>query len=120
MKVLCIVEDEDDILFLERTMLTVDPRIEIVGEAKSAEEAIEICRKTQPGLIILDHMLEGELTGLEAAPLLKEAAPQAKILMFTGLDVGGKARNVPEIDEYLAKTDIARFVATVQRLLGLT
>lgn len=120
MKVLCIVEDEDDIRFLERAMLTADSRIEIVGEAAAAEEAIELCRLHQPGLIVLDHILQGEMTGLEAAPLLKEAAPEAKILLFTGLDVRRKARDVPEIDEYLSKTDIAKFVPTVQRMLGLT
>ena len=38
--------------------------------------------------------------GLEAAPMLKEAAPHAKILLFTAFDMAHEAANEPAIDAF--------------------
>lgn len=119
MKILAIVEDDEDIRFLERTLLAVDPRIEIRGEGTSAEEALELARNDPADLIILDHQLGGEMTGLEAAPLLKKLCPQGKILLFTNQDVRREAEASPAIDVFLPKTEVGDFVETVQRMLDL-
>jgi DNA-binding NarL/FixJ family response regulator len=118
-RVLMVVEDEEDIRLVIRLQLMADPRIEIAGEATSARQAIELARGLDPGLIILDHSIEGEIMGLQAAPLLKEAAPAAKILLFTAFDLKEQARVEPAIDEFLSKTDLQKLLATVQRMLGL-
>jgi DNA-binding NarL/FixJ family response regulator len=117
--VLAIVEDEPDVRMLVRITLTRDPRLEILGEATSAEEAIEIARSLQPGVVILDHGLDGTVTGLEAAPLIKEAAPNSKILLFTAFDMAVEAREEPAVDAYLRKDRIGDLVAKVDELLGL-
>lgn len=117
---LAIVEDDEDIRILERTLLSMDPRIEIVGEATSAEEALELARSApDTDLIILDHQLEGRMTGLEAAPVLKQLCPQAKILLFTNQDLRREAEASSAIDEYLPKRDIGVFLKTVQAMLDL-
>lgn len=113
-----IVEDEEDIRLLERVMLAADPGFLIAGEAASAEEAVEVCRKEQPSLIILDHQLAGEMSGLEAAASLKAAAPGSKVLLFTNQDVGREAGENPAIDRYLPKREIGRLVEIVQEMLG--
>lgn len=117
--VLAIVEDEPDVRMLVRITLTRDPRLEILGEATSAEEAVEIARSLQPGVVILDHGLDGTITGLEAAPLIKEAAPNSKILLFTAFDMAVEAREEPAVDAYLRKDRIGDLVAKVDELLGL-
>lgn len=61
-----------------RLQLMADPRIEIAGEATSAAKAIELSHTLLPGLIILDHSIDGDVMGLQAAPMLKEAAPQPR------------------------------------------
>ncbi len=66
---LVVVEDEPDVRVLIRINLTSDSRIHVAGEAANAVDAIELARANSPDLIILDHQLEGELMGLEAAPL---------------------------------------------------
>jgi DNA-binding NarL/FixJ family response regulator len=118
-KVLVIVEDEADMRAVIRAMLSADPRLEIVGEATSAAAAVEVARTFDPGLIILDHRIEGDITGLEAAPMLKEAAPHAKILLFTAYDMRNAADQEPAIDAYLRKDSIAQLLPMVQELLGL-
>lgn len=118
-EVLVVVEDEPDMRMTLRFMLETDPRISIAGEAEDAATAIELARSSNPGLIILDHSIQGEMMGLQAAPLLREAAPQAKILLFTAFDLKSEAAAEPAIDEYLNKTDIGVLLPTVQRMLGL-
>ncbi len=117
--VLVVVEDEPDVRMLIRVNLEVDPRIVLDGEASSAAEAIEMARKSTPGLIILDHQIEGEIMGLDAAPLLKEVAPNAKILLFTAFDLEKEASASASIDTFLSKRDFARLLPVVQQMLGL-
>jgi len=118
-KVLVVVEDEPDMRELIRITLAQDPRLEVVGEASSAVEALELVRSAEPGLIVLDHSIEGEMTGLEAAPLLKAAAPAVKILLFTAYDLAAQARAEPSIDGYLRKDEFHLLLRTVERLLVL-
>ncbi|MEY2434290.1 MAG: hypothetical protein QOC92_4015 [Acidimicrobiaceae bacterium] len=118
-KVLVVVEDDPDMRTLIRITLARDPRLEVVGEAASAKEAIDLARSIEPGLIVLDHAIEGDMTGLEAAPLLKEVAPNSKILLFTAFDLAAEARAEPAIDAYLRKDELNLLVPTVERLLDL-
>lgn len=116
---LVMVEDDPDYRLLIRVAIGVDPRFEMSGEAPSVETGIELARDAHPRLIILDHDLEGEMVGLSAAPKLKAAAPDAKILLFTAYDLEAEARREPAIDAYLRKDDIGKLLPTAQRLLGL-
>jgi two-component system response regulator DesR len=116
---LVMVEDDPDYRLLIRVAIGVDPRFEMSGEAPSVETGIELAREARPRLIILDHDLEGEMVGLSAAPKLKAAAPEAKILLFTAYDLEAEARREPAIDAYLRKDDIGKLLPTAQRLLGL-
>lgn len=118
-RVLVLVEDEPDMRAVIRAMLSIDRRLEIMGEAASAAEALELARSVEPGLIILDHAIDGTITGLQAAPLLKEVAPNAKILLFTAYDMKQEAEGEPAVDAYLRKDSIADLLPTVQELLDL-
>lgn len=118
-KVLVIVEDEEDMRRLILDLLLQDPRLEILGQASSADEAVELARSTQPGLIILDHLIDGPVTGLSAAPLLKAAAPMAKVLLFSAYDLRREARRERAVDAFLRKDDPSKLLPTAQRLLGL-
>ena len=116
---LVVVEDDPDMRLLIGIMLTADPRIELMGEAVSAEEAMEVVGGLEPPLIVLDHSIAGELTGIQVAPLLTASAPHAKILLFTAYDLEREARAEPAIDSYLRKDDLDLLLPTVERLLEL-
>ena len=117
--VLVIVEDDVDMRLMIRVTLLQDPRLDVVGEAASAEEAIELAKGLQPRVVVLDHWLSGQLTGLQAAPMIKAAAPNAKILLFTAFDLKHQADSEPAVDAYLRKDRVAKLLATVDQLLGL-
>lgn len=58
---------------------------EICGEATDGEEAIQIATQVVPDLILLDVSMPG-LNGLDAARLLREKVPSAKILIMSQHD----------------------------------
>jgi DNA-binding NarL/FixJ family response regulator len=54
----------------------------VVGEAADGEQAIELARRLQPQLVLLDLSMPG-LDGLEALPRLREAAPECEVVVLT-------------------------------------
>lgn len=120
MKFLTVIEDDPDVQLLIETIFSMDSRFSAANAAKTAEEALESTRKAEPGVIILDHGLAGSLTGLDAAPMLKELAPGAKIILFTAhAELQSRASGEPAIDAFLLKTDSTRLLSLAQRLTGL-
>jgi DNA-binding NarL/FixJ family response regulator len=58
------------------------PDVEIVGEARSAEEAMEIAPLLRPDLLLLDIDLPG-ISGIEAVRELAPRLPDTRIVMLT-------------------------------------
>jgi two-component system nitrate/nitrite response regulator NarL len=63
-------------------LLASDASLAVVGEASDAGEAVRKSAALQPDVILLDNHLPG-VTGIQALPGLKEAAPQARIILLT-------------------------------------
>jgi two-component system, NarL family, nitrate/nitrite response regulator NarL len=63
-------------------LLASDESLQVVGEAGDAGNAIRQASAHQPDVILLDNHLPG-VRGIEALPGLKEAAPNARILLLT-------------------------------------
>lgn len=63
-------------------LLAGDPSLEVIGQAADAGEALRLATVLQPHVILLDNHLPG-VTGIQALPGLREAAPQARVLMLT-------------------------------------
>jgi two-component system nitrate/nitrite response regulator NarL len=54
----------------------------VVGEAAEGEQAIELTRRLRPQIVLLDLSMPG-LSGLEALPRLREAAPETEVVVLT-------------------------------------
>ncbi len=65
-----------------RLILKKEKEFQLVGEAESVEQAVELAVHLQPDLILLDITMPG-VNGLDAIPLLQAAAPKAKVLILT-------------------------------------
>jgi two-component system chemotaxis response regulator CheB len=79
-----VVDDSALIRQMLTHALTLDPRIEVVGIARTGVEAIERARELAPDVITLDIEMP-ELSGLEALPfIIKET--DARVLMLSSLD----------------------------------
>jgi DNA-binding NarL/FixJ family response regulator len=65
-----------------RTLLESEPGFEVIGEATTGEEAIEIADTCHPDVILLDLKMPGK-TGFEAAREVRARSPHIHILVVT-------------------------------------
>ena len=68
-----------------RQWLAMADGIEVVGEAGNRAEALELTRRFEPDLILLDLNLKGE-SGLDILTALKEEDPSRRVVMLTVSD----------------------------------
>jgi len=61
---------------------------EVVGQASGGAEAIELAAKLRPALVVLDLTMP-DMSGLEALPRLRDAAPEAEIVVLTASEDDG-------------------------------
>src|SRR5262245_62547912 len=56
--------------------------VEVVGEAASGEEALEIASREQPDVVLMDIAMKG-ITGLEAAAQMRERHPEVRVVILS-------------------------------------
>lgn len=79
-----VVDDSALIRQMLSRALSMDPRVQVVGVAKTGVEAIEKAVSLNPDVITLDVEMP-ELTGLEALPHLRKRT-SARVVMLSSLD----------------------------------
>jgi two-component system response regulator DegU len=62
--------------------------VDVIGEAGSGEEAIEMVDKINPDVILMDISMPG-MNGIKATKLIRDSHPDAKIVILTMLDQEG-------------------------------
>jgi len=68
------------------TILSVQPGIDVVGEASSGEEALELVARTRPDVVCMDVEMPG-IGGIEATRrLLADPRTPVRVLMLTTFD----------------------------------
>ena len=77
-------------------------RYEVVGGGSTGQEAVDVCLKTEPDLLLLDLMLPG-LNGVEVLRRLQPKLPRMRTLFFSG------SSRTPLISEAL-KLGVSGFV----------
>jgi DNA-binding NarL/FixJ family response regulator len=78
-----LVDDVPDMRMLLRLVIEADSELRVVGEAGDGAVAVEGIARTTPDVVLLDLSLPG-MDGLEAIPLIREVAPKAQIVVFSG------------------------------------
>jgi CheY-like chemotaxis protein len=77
-----IVDDDPTIRRLVKTVLDRDGRFGTVETADGGYEALEICYRLRPTLIVLDLAM-WDLSGYETLPQLRSRHPEAKIVVYS-------------------------------------
>ncbi|NLA59459.1 MAG: response regulator transcription factor [Firmicutes bacterium] len=63
-------------------ILELEGDIEVVAQAANGDEAVALTKDARPDVVLMDINMPG-LNGLEATQMIKEEAPDAKILVLT-------------------------------------
>jgi DNA-binding NarL/FixJ family response regulator len=79
---LAIVDDHDLAREGLKDMLLDEPDIEVVGEAANGREALLLCSRQRPDLILMDVRMP-EMDGLAATREIKQRYPETSVLMVT-------------------------------------
>jgi NarL family two-component system response regulator LiaR len=79
---LVLADDHDLVREGIRAVLEGEPDLAVVGEASSGREAVVVCRKLRPDLVLMDVRMP-EMDGLAATRAIKEVLPETSVVMVT-------------------------------------
>jgi DNA-binding NarL/FixJ family response regulator len=79
---LVLVEDNDVFREALELLLGLRSDVAIVGAARDGIEALEVCRREQPDVVLLDYRLPA-LDGVQAARAIRESCPATAVVCLT-------------------------------------
>lgn len=77
-----IVDDHDLVRTGLKNILAGERELKVVGEASTGEDAIQLARKLEPDLVLMDVGLPG-LSGLETTERILKAQPDIRVIVLT-------------------------------------
>jgi len=111
-----LVDDEAPARSELRYLLGKHAEVNVVGEAASAAEALALAKAVHYDVVFLDVQMPG-LTGLEAAPLVREQPrPPAVVFVTAHPEYAVDAFAVEAFDYLLKPVDPERLARVVERL----
>ncbi len=82
---IAIIDDQKILTEGLKMILSADPEIEVVSTGENGQDAIQICKKYLPDVILMDIQMP-IMNGVESTRLIKRDYPSVKILVLTTFD----------------------------------
>ncbi|MDF2704254.1 MAG: two component transcriptional regulator, LuxR family, partial [Rubrobacteraceae bacterium] len=67
-----------------RMFLSLDPDIQVVGEAQNGQEALEMARELQPDVVLMD-LLMPVMDGISATEAIRKELPDVEVVALTSV-----------------------------------
>jgi pilus assembly protein CpaE len=77
-----IVDDIDDTRENIKRMVQFDQNIEVVGVARSAQEAIDLCQSLKPDVAIMDINMP-DIDGITATEIIRKKVPMVQVIILS-------------------------------------
>lgn len=77
-----VVDDDKLVTISLKTILEADKEIDVVGTGNSGQQAVDLYLALNPDVLLMDIRMDG-MTGIEAAEIIMQKDPNAKILFLT-------------------------------------
>lgn len=90
-----VAEDQAMVLGALRTLIDIESDLEVVAAARTGSEALELCLRHRPDVVVTDIEMPG-LTGLELAAELKRRGSAARVVILTTFARPGYLRRALE------------------------
>jgi PAS domain S-box-containing protein len=119
---LVVVDDTPDVRLLLKLAFGQYDDFEVVGEAGDGRAGVELVTRLQPDAVLLDLAMP-VMDGLEALPLMRAAAPHARIVVLSGFESSQMATTAlgAGASAYIQKGAAPdEIVAQVARSVGVT
>lgn len=78
-----IVDDHQLVRQGVRHFLETQPDLQVVGEAASGEEAVQLVAETVPDVVLMDLVLPGPVDGVEATRRIRQLSPRTQVVVLT-------------------------------------
>ena len=105
-----VVDDSADLRALSSMVIARHPGgWHVVATAAEGQQAVDEARASQPDLVLLDIAMP-VMDGMQALPLIREAAPEAVVVMLSGYPfaTAGQGALNAGADGYLEKSDLVK------------
>ena len=113
-----IVDDESHAILRMKHLAGSFPELEVVGEARTAEDAIYKILKLKPDVVFLDVEI-GNTTGFDVIARVAVSGYRPKYIIVSGYSQYAIAAIRSKVDDYLLKpVDLEEFKASLERVNG--
>jgi two-component system, NarL family, response regulator NreC len=114
-----IADDHEVVLEGVRSLIERQPDLEVCGLATTGREAVDLARKTNPDVVVLDLTMPG-LDGLDAIRQIKKALPETEVVVFTAHPSEDLIEEVFEAGakSYIEKMEASRDLVSAIRSLA--
>ncbi|MET0997071.1 MAG: response regulator [Marmoricola sp.] len=104
-----VVDDSADLRDLISMVIDRSPGWRVVATAAEGRQAVDVARDSQPDLVLLDIAMP-VMDGMQALPLIREAVPQAVVVMLSGYPfaTAGQGAINAGAHGYLEKSDLVK------------
>jgi two-component system, NarL family, response regulator DesR len=93
---LLLVDDQPAVQRDLKMRFTLEPDLEVIGEAGGVAEAISLARALRPDVVLLDVEMQGT-DGISNIAALRQAAPHSVVVIFTLYDDAATRARVREV-----------------------
>lgn len=112
-----LVDDVEVVRRMVRTALRLRGGFEVVGEAGSGAEAVQLADALQPDIVVLDLGLP-DIAGREVLTRIRRHSPASRVVVFTGMEATEQGWVTGQVDGYVGKDADLHYLVDLLETLG--